>query len=295
VSASIGSQEPTVWPSIPAFYFDEHHLHTLAKRYSKAYRSAKPFPHVVIDNFLPESSVDRLLDEIPGDGDVRWYGTASQSRSGKSSSKKLNELGPFMLHFLQCLNSSDFVRFLERLTGLDGLVPDPHGFGGGVHKISRGGFLKIHADNNWDTKLLLFRELTVLLYLNREWKSEYGGDLELWNADMTRAEAVVAPLANRLVIFSNSETSYHGHPEPLRCPERTKRLSLAAYYYKATHQIADVPKIPHSSVYKQRPGEKFVRRLAGRRLFERFVPPVLLDLYRYMRRRRALAQTSREH
>ena len=54
------------------------------------------------------------------------------------------------------------LEFLETLTGIDGLVPDPYFAGGGLHQIVRGGFLKVHADFNWHPKLRLDRRLNML-------------------------------------------------------------------------------------------------------------------------------------
>ena len=57
------------------------------------------------------------------------------------------------------------------LTGVGGLVPDPHLHGGGQHQIRPGGKLAIHADFNRHPKLNLDRRLNLLLYLNRGWRS----------------------------------------------------------------------------------------------------------------------------
>ena len=113
----------------------------------------------------------------------------------------------FLLEFVKgCV----FLEFLESLTGIDGLIPDPYYEGGGLHPIVPGGFLKVHADFNWHKDLKLDRRLNVIVYLNRNWKEEYGGHLELWNREMTRCERRVLPIFNRCVIFSTTDFSYHG-------------------------------------------------------------------------------------
>ena len=115
----------------------------------------------------------------------------------------------------------------------------------------RGGFLNIHADftvhphnRNWQ------RRANILLYLNEDWKPEYGGDLELWSADMKECVEKVSPIANRALIFTTDPTSFHGHPEPMRCPEGVARRSLALYYFS----VEEDPMV-RSTEYRSRPGD----------------------------------------
>ncbi len=115
---------------------------------------------------------------------------------------------------------------------MDNLIADPSLEGGGLHQSTTGGFLNIHSDytvhphnRKWE------RRANILLYLNDDWKPEYGGDLELWSADMKECVEKVSPVANRVLIFTTDATSYHGHPEPMRCPEGVARRSLALYYF----------------------------------------------------------------
>jgi hypothetical protein len=176
---------------------------------------------------------------------------------------------------LRELNGQVFLDFLERLTGIKGLVPDPHFIGGGLHQILPGGFLKVHADFDMHGRLHLHRRLNVLLYLNQDWDASYGGDLELWDPTMTRAVRKIAPIANRLVVFSTTDTSFHGHPEPLACPADRARRSMAWYYYTAPMKT----RVGHSTLFQERPGEKLpqpaqslrirVRRLVPRQLKQR--------------------------
>ena len=87
------------------------------------------------------------------------------------------------------MNSFEMLLWLEAVTGIEGLIPDPYFGGGGLHQIEPGGFLKVHADFNVHPKLNLDRRLNMLIYLNRDWKDEYGGHLELWERDMSRCRA----------------------------------------------------------------------------------------------------------
>lgn len=156
------------------------------------------------------------------------------------------------------LNSAEFLQFLEALTGIEGLIADPYYEGGGIHEIRRGGFLKIHTDFNYHKKLKLDRRINVLLYLNDDWDESYGGELELWNQDMSTCIRKIQPIINRLVVFSTTDTSFHGHPVPLTCPEDRSRRSLALYYYTNGRPESEVEfKHSVSTNYQQRPGEVF--------------------------------------
>src|SRR5690606_7403831 len=147
------------------------------------------------------------------------------------------------------LNSGPFLAFLQALTGIDGLLPDPHLLGGGVHLVGPGGHLGVHADFNWHAGLRAHRRINLLLYLNRDWPAEWGGDLELWSTDAARCERVIAPLFNRAVIFDPRRDTFHGQPAPLACPEGHWRRSIAMYYYSAGRPAAET-RAPHNTRYK---------------------------------------------
>ena len=145
--------------------------------------------------------------------------------------------------------------FLERLSGIEGLIADPHLDGGGLHQIERGGRLAVHADFSRNWKLQLERRLNLLVYLNEDWDESYGGHLELWDRSMTRADQRILPVFNRCVIFSTDSTSYHGHPDPLTCPEDRTRKSLALYYY-TVERPREKRSSARSTVWRARPGEE---------------------------------------
>ena len=139
------------------------------------------------------------------------------------------------------LYSYPFVSFLESLTNIKNLVPDPSLFGGGLHAILSGGFLKVHTDFNWHPNLKLWRRVNVFIYLNEDWEDNYGGALELWNGNLTHCFHRIMPLANRLVIFSSSGNSYHGHPRPLNTPNHVMRKSIAMYFYSVEPPPGESP------------------------------------------------------
>ncbi len=194
------------------------------------YRSASPFPHIVLDGLFDADLVERLLGAFPKPDGLEWRRFENQQER-KLGYDYHSTLSDPLARFLVFMGTPPVLELLERLTGIDGLIPDPYYGGAGPHQILPGGFLKIHADFNVHPKLGLDRRLNLLLYLNKDWREEYGGHLELWSRDMSRCEQRILPLFNRTVVFSTTSDSYHGHPEPLRCPEGSSRKSLSFYYY----------------------------------------------------------------
>jgi Rps23 Pro-64 3,4-dihydroxylase Tpa1-like proline 4-hydroxylase len=278
------SAEPTqaAAPTLRDGYFEPDALHAIAARLGSEYRAARPFPHVVIDDFLPADDLAALVDELSAAGEIPHTQSFDNAEERKLATDDESRLPPAARHLLTQFNSAVFIEFLESLTGIEGLIPDPHFTGGGFHEIKRGGFLKIHADFNKHRRLRLDRRLNLLLYLNRDWQEEYGGHLELWSTDMKRSERRVLPVFNRCVIFSTTDFSYHGHPEPLMAPEGVTRRSLALYYYtngRPEEELSD----DHGTLFRARPGEP--ARARARMWLRRLLPPIVLDVLRHARTR----------
>ncbi|WP_224016439.1 2OG-Fe(II) oxygenase [Ferruginibacter albus] len=227
---------------------------------SKRYQSADPYPHIVLENFLDPAVVEECSEEFnqltKSDGWINY----THYNEKKKGLNKFDLLPPTIQSTIGELNSPEFLSFLSKLTGINNLQKDDSLEGGGIHQSGKGGFLNIHADftvhprhSNWQ------RRINVLVYLNKDWQEEWGGKLELWDREMKACEEKVLPVFNRCVIFNTDADSYHGHPEPMTCPEDKFRRSIALYYYT----IEDKP-FRRATYYKARPGEgnkKFMVKL----------------------------------
>ncbi|PIE24038.1 MAG: proline hydroxylase [Planctomycetota bacterium] len=241
----------------------------------ETYRGGDPFPHIVIDNFFPEPIVDQVLDEFPSPASYEWQ-EFKNSRERKLASSNEKLLGPATRRLIWEMNSQVFLEFLQVLTGIDNLISDPMLLGGGLHQIERGGKLGLHADFNKHQQYKLDRRLNLLLYLNKDWEEEYGGHFELWDRDVKRCAKKVLPIFNRIAVFSTTEHSWHGHPDPLNCPEGMSRKSLALYYY-TNGRPENEEAAEHSTVFRTRPGEVLEREKTGPKIGLRdFVPPIML-------------------
>jgi hypothetical protein len=156
------------------------------------------------------------------------------------------------------------------------LIPDPRFDGGGLHQIVRGGKLGIHSDFNKHEAYGLDRRLNLLLYLNKNWREEYGGHLQLWDRNMTKCEAKISPHFNRMMIFGTTDFTYHGHPDALQCPEGMTRKSLALYYFTNGRPAEEVSG-DHSTIFRARDPDDLRPTFAqrARKLARDLVPPIV--------------------
>lgn len=250
-------------------------MKALAASARATYLGAKPFPHVVFDDFFDPRLLELVLEEFPKPGEIRWQ-SFDNAQEIKLASSREGSFGPATRLLMYHLNSMTFLEFLSSVTGIDNLIPDPGFEGGGLHQIVRGGKLGVHADFNKHRDFGLDRRLNLLLYLNKDWREEYDGQLQLWNRDMSRCEAKVLPIFNRVMVFGTTDFTYHGHPDPLQCPEGMTRKSLALYYFSNGRPAEEVTG-EHSTIFLPR-DEKDLRPTLGQRTREfarDLLPPIL--------------------
>ena len=268
---------------------DANAARKIGESLSESYCFAEPFPHIVTDHFLPEAVARAALEHFPrqalNSDKVFEMGYAGLHKR-QVLPEECDAAARQMFHFF---NSRPMLEFLEGLSSIPGLIPDPYFTGGGFHETARGGKLGIHADFRINEQLHLHRRLNVIIYLNEGWKDEWGGALELWDRDMKAKRLEVAPLFNRCVIFNTDADSFHGHPDPLRCPEGVTRRSIALYYYTASESIyRELPN--QSTMYQARPGDSAANRREARDLrleqhLRQWVPPALLRYVFALKRR----------
>ena len=235
---------------------DLDYLSTLTTQLREPYQLASPFPHIVLQNIVKPSCINKVLKEFPShDRPAKWHERDALMEPGNYASLKKKDsadflsMGPVTRQLIWEMNSRPFLQFLQSLTGVPRLITDPLAFGGGLHETQRGGLLKVHADFQLHPIYKFNRRLNIIFYLNNDWAEEYGGHLELWDETMENCEKRVLPEAGTCVIFNTNRTSYHGHPEPLTCPENRSRKSIALYYY--TNGLDDTHRKPAGETYWQ--------------------------------------------
>lgn len=261
---------------------DLDRLMGFAREHRAQYDAAHPFPHIKLEDFFRPGILDAVADEFPEPGERSWM-TMDDKDQKKFALNRTEDMGPATRNILQVLNSREVINFLEALTGIQGLIPDPHLAGGGLHELRPGGFLKIHADFNWHRQMRLDRRVNLLIYLNKDWEDSFGGNLELWDTSMVSKQVEYQPLFNRCVIFNTTNNSFHGNPVPVNCPAGRSRRSIAMYYYTNGRPAEEVSE-DHGTIFRNRPGEATAGEIS-KDLITRLTPPILLDLYRGMKRR----------
>jgi hypothetical protein len=229
--------------------FDDPRYARIAVEGAAAYKSATPFPHGVYDDFLPEPLARRLAAEFPEPESMEWV-RRDNEHNRRMYQHDETKVPPLFREMLRELNSRQFLLFVETLTGIDNLLPDPYFIGGGIHISGPGDFLNVHADFNWHHKLQAHRRVNALLYLSAHWEEEWGGALEFWDREMSAPVDRAYPLFNRLVVFSTSEHSHHGQRVPNACPEGVYRKVLNLYYYSTERDDEDREAQPHFTLYK---------------------------------------------
>ena len=216
---------------------------------------SEPFPNFYIDNFLNKDFAEEVYNSFPSYQQAEETGRVFNAvREAKKV--QITDASKFpepIARLNNLLQSQEFLDALGYIMDIPDLIRDPNLAGGGIHETNSGGRLDVHVDFNFNKELQLFRRVNILIYFNKDWKPEYGGALDLWDADVKKCYAEITPIFNRMACFATSEISYHG-VTPLKCPKGMTRKSFAGYYYtKAPHK--DWDNTHHSTIFKQRPKE----------------------------------------
>ena len=257
---------------------DANEARSLGNLFSEDYANARPFPHIVLDGILPSALIQKIVADFPT-GARASDGVFNIGYGGEHKRQILPEdCSRFSRELFWFFNSKPVLQFLEGLTGIEGLIPDPYFMGGGYHEITRGGRLGVHADFRINEGLHVQRRLNMLIYLNPDWNDDWMGQLELWSRDMSECVQKVSPLLNRCVVFSTEADTWHGHPDPLATPEGVPRRSIALYYYTASKGIyQETPN--RTTMYIARPNDSAKDKAEARKFrieeyLKDWLPPV---------------------
>ena len=223
----------------------------------RSFETAKPFRHLVIDGFVDPGYCQELIHEFPRfdrERALNEFGDAGR----KAVFQELPKIGPAYARFDRMLRSREFLSFVGEITGIPKMLYDPDYIGGGTHESLDGQELDPHVDFNYHPRTREHRRLNLILFLNPEWREEWGGGLELhrnpWLPPKENAIRVVVPVANRCVLFETSENSWHGFSR-IRIPaekQHVSRRSIAVYFYTRDRPAAETA-ADHTTVYVQRP------------------------------------------
>lgn len=235
--------------------------------------TSQPFRNVCIDGMWNEEFLSKVSNEILEFNN--WAGEKNHYGSVKKRwQANWNLLPPNTNSFLTYLNQPTILKIIEFLTGEESLIPDPYLEGGGIHSTGEGGFLKLHSDFNWSQNLKLYRRINILVYLNKDWNKDFGGQIELARKDLSgKFNSIVSldPIFNRTLIFVTDDNSFHGQPNPINHPNKMRRNSIAAYYY--------LSKKPSGTATLKRRGTNYINE-SGKKLGKSFITRVLNKIRR---------------
>jgi Rps23 Pro-64 3,4-dihydroxylase Tpa1-like proline 4-hydroxylase len=253
----------------------------VAAGYRRRYLTATPFPHLVLDGLFPATALAAINAEFDLLGASEWQ-SYSYALQTKQTSRPNARLPPVAQAYFDRLYSGPFLRFLTRITGIAELLPDPGLTNGGLHQVNTGGRFDVHTDFRNHPVLGFDNRLVVTTYLNRDWRIEYGGALELWRQAPAECARTILPEFGRTVIMGHSPLAAHGHPHPVDAPEGRPRRAALAYFY-TNGRDDGAPADRSSTAYVHRPG----RPLSGRLelLAQEVLPPIVLRGLKAARRR----------
>ncbi|MGQ9805281.1 MAG: 2OG-Fe(II) oxygenase [Chlorobiales bacterium] len=223
----------------------------------QSYVSAQPYKHLVIDNFLNPEFADVLCDRFPPLSQMKTH--YKGLNENKAEDANFQAYDDAFRQLKAEYRSPEFIKFLEDLTDIKGLSMPDDALGCGIHQGENGSYLDIHVDFNIHPSQDLHRRLNVLLFLNRDWKEEYGGKLEMWDSQMTQCVTAHLPILNRLVIFETNESSYHGYGT-ISVPDGVTRKSIYAYFYTKASETAKSLGY-HDTIFRARPTESTSKKI----------------------------------
>jgi Rps23 Pro-64 3,4-dihydroxylase Tpa1-like proline 4-hydroxylase len=200
----------------------------------KDYLQTDPFNYLVIDDFFDIHTAINLSNEFPDFNSELWRQYDNQIEN----KKLLNHWDKFpalTYKVLTYLNSPEFIYKISKLTGISSLYPDIGLNGGGWHIHGSGGKLNVHKDYVIHPKLGLMRTLNLIVYLTEDWNLDWGGGLGLWSHDDSKnlPKELIRDINfcfNRAILFNTNQNSWHGLPDPITCPQKVQRKSIAVYY-----------------------------------------------------------------
>ena len=135
-----------------------------------------------------------------------------------------------IIKLFNLLSCKDIIKNISNLSGIDNLEYDPYLHGAGLHIYPKNGKLDMHLDYEKHPYMDKERRINIILFMTKDWKKEWNGDIQFWNEDMIECVKKYNVEFNTAVIFKTNEKSWHGLPEKITCPENIFRKSIAYYY-----------------------------------------------------------------
>jgi hypothetical protein len=226
------------------------------EKFRQEFLNAKPFPHIGIDNFCEENKLLELYNNIPN---IETPSADYVFAKAKFEKSKFWELGGVFKELYDDLVNPRFAELISYITN-ENIFIDAAFYGGGIHQGKKGSFLDMHADFNYHPlNEDWYRNLNLLIYMNKDWKKEYAGELKLEDGRTGEKTVVDVPF-NRLAIMHCRSYTLHGY-DPIQFPENMFRTSIAAYAYTLHKNHLEAPRTTVWHVKKENPFKYFLSKI----------------------------------
>lgn len=238
-------------------YLNSIHLSEENKaNYLQSFTQAKPFKHLVIDNFLNEEKAEYLFQHFPE------YEKFNKKYDGlnekKAEGSNFEDFDKEFSNLREEVMSVDFCKFISEITGIENVFVTDDALGAGLHQGKQGSFLDVHIDFSMHHQKDVYRRLNLLIFFNKNWQDAWAGHTELWNEDMSECVKKVRPDYNRALIFMTTGKSYHGYGK-INPPEEVTRKSFYTYFY--TNVPGEQDGNYHDTIFKTRPEEGSIKKI----------------------------------
>ena len=197
---------------------------------NKKFSNADPFEHIIIPNFLNNDYAEKIFNEYPTDIESEnWYKYDNPIEK-KFANDQISTMPRCIKKLFNLLSCKEIIEKINILSGIKNLEYDPYLHGAGLHIHSNGGKLDMHLDYEKHPYLDKERKLNIILYMSKDWKEEWNGETQLWDNNLSKCIVKSPVIFNTAIIFKTNETSWHGLPDEIKCPEGVLRKTLAYYY-----------------------------------------------------------------
>ncbi|WOJ90947.1 2OG-Fe(II) oxygenase [Methylocapsa polymorpha] len=250
------------------------------RAFSETFKNNKPFQHIVFEGLFAPALLELMYAEFDRQkwSDWRRFDNTHERKLGSLPNTRFGHATQL---YFNTIHSGFFVEFLQKITGVEGLLPDPTLAAGGLHEIPEGGRFSMHIDFNQHPITRLDNRLVFITYLNKDWLPSYGGALELHGMGDDNSKVAIDPVFGRSALFYHSSKSLHGHPDPVNAPAGRPRRSAAAYFYSNGRSDGESPEF-HTTLYPK--PAPLVRNEKLSNILKYLSPPVLVDAVRLARK-----------
>ena len=222
------------------------------------YLLAKPFPYLVIENFCDAEKLERMYSAIP---ELKNKSRDYVFAHNKFEKSNYSELGPEFEELYSDLSSTRMNEFLSYIAN-ENIFIDPANHGGGLHQGRKNSFLDMHLDFNYHPlHKNWYRNMNLLLYLNKDWKPEYRGHLKLVDMRTGEEKELEVPF-NRMIIQQTRAFTLHGYGLT-NFPEQQYRTSIATYAYSVHKTHIEKPRTTDWVVKDANPVKKTIAAIYG--------------------------------